>query len=98
MSHKISQAAWIAIVIGPVILLCLIRHLKYLAPFSALANILYIIGLGITFQFLFRDLKPSTSLPAISSGETLPLFFGAVMFSFAVIGLVRLETDKTLTI
>jgi len=73
-----SVAAYMAMVLPAILLLCSIRHLKYLAPFSLLANLLYVVGLIITFQFLVVNMVPTASLPAFNSWASLPLFFGTV--------------------
>ena len=43
----------------PMLLLCSIRNLKYLSPISMLANILQMLGLGLTFFYLLQEL-PAT--------------------------------------
>lgn len=79
------------LIMGPILIFMnWLRNLKYLAPFSMLANMLIAVGLGITFYYIFRDL-PSISesgLPQFSSWAQLPLFFGTAIFALEGIGVV----------
>ena len=80
---------YIAILVLPVILICSIRNLKYLSPFSILANILEFVGLGIIFYFIFSEPLPSTdSVPSFASPRKFPLFFGTAIFAFEGISVV----------
>ncbi|XP_067003584.2 proton-coupled amino acid transporter-like protein pathetic [Anabrus simplex] len=81
---------YMAILAPLLVLLNLVRNLKYLAPFSMLANGLIATGLGITFYYIFRDLPSITNsgLPNFSSWSQLPLFFGTVIFALEGIGVV----------
>lgn len=87
-NNGISQRAWMALYLVPVLALSSIRSLKGLSPFSALANVLYLLGFVVTFQYLFHDLSAASSLPEFKSFSTLPLFFGTTMFSFEGVCLV----------
>ena len=51
--------AVMAATLVPMLLLCSIRNLKYLSPISMLANILQMLGLGLTFFYLLQEL-PAT--------------------------------------
>jgi len=61
-----------------------IRHLKMLAPFSMLANLLTGLGLVLTLLYCFSDLPAVSDRPAIASYATLPLYFGIAIFTFEV--------------
>ncbi|RZF47994.1 hypothetical protein LSTR_LSTR002060 [Laodelphax striatellus] len=77
------------IMILPFLLLVnLVRNLKYLAPFSMVANIFIGCGMGITFYYIFDDLPPVSSQPQFSSWHQLPLFFGTAIFALEGIGVV----------
>ncbi|KAK5973107.1 Proton-coupled amino acid transporter 4 [Trichostrongylus colubriformis] len=84
----ISQAGWIALLAIPIMALCTIRELKALAPLAALANVVYLIAVCIVLQQLFLYDRPTSSLPAVASWTTLPLFFGTVMFAFEGVAVV----------
>ncbi|KAL1117154.1 hypothetical protein AAG570_004481, partial [Ranatra chinensis] len=66
----------------------LIRNLKFLAPFSMIANVLIGTGMGITFYYILQDLPPVSSRPAFSTFEQLPLFFGTAIFALEGVGVV----------
>jgi len=61
-----------------------IRHLKKLAPFSMLANVLTVVGLAVTLFYCFTDLPSVYDRPAVASFTTLPLYFGIAIFTFEV--------------
>merc|ERR1712018_570030 len=52
------------------LLLCSIRNLKYLSPISMLANILQMLGLGLTLFYLRQDL-PATWEKHMQSGLSI---------------------------
>lgn len=66
----------------------LIRNLKYLAPFSMLANIFIGTGMAITYYYLIQDLPPVESAPQIVEIKQLPMFFGTAIFALEGIGVV----------
>ncbi|XP_015121467.1 proton-coupled amino acid transporter-like protein pathetic isoform X1 [Diachasma alloeum] len=79
---------YMAMLLPPLLLLCLVRNLKWLAPFSMLANALIATGMGITFYYIFRDTSQFKSVDAFSSFSQLPLFFGTAIFALEGIGVV----------
>ena len=66
----------------------LVRNLKYLAPFSMVANGLIAAGLGITFYYIFSDLPPIEGVTKIATLAEMPLFFGIAIFALEGIGVV----------
>lgn len=66
----------------------LIRNLKYLVPFSALANIFIIVSFVITLYYIFKDSLDIGDLDHIAKVEQLPLFFATVIFAMEGIGVV----------
>uniref|UniRef100_A0A1B6DHN1 Amino acid transporter transmembrane domain-containing protein n=1 Tax=Clastoptera arizonana TaxID=38151 RepID=A0A1B6DHN1_9HEMI len=79
---------YILILALPLIPLGIIRPLKYLVPFSALATAFIMFGLGVTLYYTFTDLPPVNSRPMFSSVAQLPLFFSTVIFAMEGIGTV----------
>jgi proton-coupled amino acid transporter len=67
----------------------LLRQLKYLAPFSLIANILTFFGLIVILQYCFRNLHDVSSLPAFNNFKGLALYFGTAIYAFEGIGVVR---------
>ena len=74
--------------IPAVVLLSQIRNLKYLVPFSILANVCMMVGLALTLYFIFIDIKPISSVKNFSSVKQLPVFFATVIFAIEGIGVV----------
>jgi len=72
------------------IIFSLVRNLKYLAPFSMVANVLIATGMGITFYYIFYDLPSISDVPNFSSWSQLPLFFGTAIFALEGIGVVSI--------
>lgn len=66
---------YIAIVIVPMLFLGQIRQLKYLVPFSALANLFIVITFSITLYYLFHGKMEFSERPLFSSMRQLPQFF-----------------------
>lgn len=72
----------------PLILLGWVPNLKYLAPFSTVANVFMGVGLLITFYYITQDLPPITDRPMHISFMALPQTFGIVIFAMEAIGVV----------
>ncbi|KAL3274753.1 hypothetical protein HHI36_019540 [Cryptolaemus montrouzieri] len=81
---RIYMAALLPILIA----VNLIRNLKYLSPFSMLANILIGTGMGITFYYISQDLPSVQSVPQFVEIHELPMFFGTAIFALEGIGVV----------
>ncbi|XP_046676952.1 proton-coupled amino acid transporter-like protein pathetic isoform X1 [Homalodisca vitripennis] len=77
-----------AIILIPMVSTAMVRNLKFLVPFSVLANILTGAGVCLTMYISMHDLPPITSRNAVGSISTIPLFFGTVIYCFEGIGLV----------
>lgn len=83
-----NEQAYIAIVSAFLIPYVMVKSLKALAPFSAFANLLNLVGIIIIFINLFTGLNDIRKRPASADLSTLPLFFGQAIFAFEGIGLV----------
>ncbi|XKL65900.1 hypothetical protein PGB90_009320 [Kerria lacca] len=66
----------------------IIRFLKYLVPFSAVANICLMVALGMIFLQLFKDLPPLNSRPALQMPNQWPLFIATCFTSMEGIGTI----------
>ncbi|XP_050432497.1 proton-coupled amino acid transporter-like protein CG1139 isoform X1 [Adelges cooleyi] len=75
-------------IIIPLILICWIRNLKLLSPFSSVANCLSMLSFGLIFYFIFRDLPSLSSRAPVGTIKSIPLFFGTVLFAMEAIGMV----------
>jgi len=76
------------IILVPIVLICLIRNLKFLVPASIIANICEIVSLAIIFYYICQDLPRTNSRKQWASIAQLPLYFGTAIFAFEGIGLV----------
>ncbi|KAL7307075.1 hypothetical protein TKK_0000813 [Trichogramma kaykai] len=72
----------------PMILLSWLPDLKYLAPVSMVANVFMGTGLGITFYYLIRDIKPISSVDLVGPLSEFPNFFSITIFAMEAIGVV----------
>lgn len=73
----------------PLILINWVRDLKYLAPFSAIANVVTIVSFGIILYYLFRKTPTFEGKEPVGKLGQFPLFFGTVLFALEAIGVVR---------
>jgi len=74
----------------------LVRNLKYLVPFSALANIFILVSFIITLYYIFRDnldVGRKGLEQYVANVEQLPLFFATVIFAMEGIGVVSTFSD-----
>ncbi|KAG8292115.1 hypothetical protein J6590_046935 [Homalodisca vitripennis] len=66
----------------------IVRHMKFLVPFSAIANIFLLVGCTLTLYLCFFDLPPLSSRPMIVDVARWPLFFSTALFGMEGIGTV----------
>lgn len=85
---KLDLRIFISVLLIPLILLSWVPNLKYLAPFSAVANVFMGIGLLITFYYLTQDMPAVSDRPLHTSLLKIPPFFGIVIFAMEAIGVV----------
>lgn len=78
-----------AVLLLPILLSCLVRNLKYLAPLSAVANLFMLVGIVITLYYASQDLPPVSERNYVADISRIPLFFGTALFAFEGIGLVN---------
>lgn len=93
---NISVHWYLIILVIPLILMNLIKNLKYLTPISLLAAILTCSGLTITFFYMLQGLPHTSSIRAFSSWSQLPLYFGTAIYAFEGIGVVCFEARRFL--
>lgn len=93
---------WYLLMLLPLLLpINMIRNLKYLAPFSAVANLLMTAGIFISIYYTFvseqtNDFEPPpiNERPTMAELQKLPLFFGTVIFALEGIGVVSNRIDQ----
>lgn len=79
---------YMCILLLPLILINWVRNLKYLAPFSSIANAVTLVSFGIIAYYLFSDIKSLEDRAAVANFKGMPLFFGTVLFAMEAIGVV----------
>lgn len=85
---KLDTRVYLILMLIPMILLNLVKNLKFLTPVSFVASLLTVSGLVIVFYFLLQDLPRTDTIPAFSSWAQLPLYFGTAIYAFEGIGVV----------
>lgn len=87
-AYDMDLRIYMALQMPFLIMLNLIRNLKYLSPFSMVANVLIGVGLAISYYYICIDLPPIESRPVFASWSQLPVFFGTAIFALEGIGVV----------
>lgn len=72
--YKLSLETYCALTLVPLVLICQIRNLKWLVPFSAIANVFLIICFVITMYYLFSDMPSPSERVMVASVTQWPLF------------------------
>ncbi|KAJ9582247.1 hypothetical protein L9F63_003376, partial [Diploptera punctata] len=78
----------IAIVLVFLIPLGLVRNLKFLVPFSAMADVFIVISFIITLYYIFRDPLYTTGKEMVAEVTGMPIFFATCIFAMEGIGVV----------
>ncbi|XP_031641031.1 proton-coupled amino acid transporter-like protein CG1139 [Contarinia nasturtii] len=84
----IDVRLFMVIILLPLILINWVRNLKYLAPFSSVANVITILSFGIIGYYMFHDPISVEGKHAVGSLSNFPLFFGTVLFALEAIGVI----------
>ncbi|XP_052860751.1 proton-coupled amino acid transporter-like protein CG1139 [Anopheles cruzii] len=78
----------------PLIFVTQVRDLRYLVPFSALANTMILVTFGITLYYIVRDPVDLTDRHLLPELTALPSFFGTVVYAVEGIGVVLPVENK----
>ncbi|XP_013187317.1 proton-coupled amino acid transporter-like protein pathetic [Amyelois transitella] len=85
---NLSVHTYLALLFIPILLLAMVKNLKYLTPVSLIASIMTAWGLVITFYYILQDLPNTKTIKKFSSFHQLPLYFGTAIYAFEGIGVV----------
>ncbi|XP_022129533.2 proton-coupled amino acid transporter-like protein CG1139 [Pieris rapae] len=85
---ELSLSVHMIFVIFPILLSCMVRNLKYLTPFSTIANMLMAVGVGVVLYEAAQNLPSVESRTYLADWQQLPLYFGTAIYAFEGIGLV----------
>ncbi|XP_055311580.1 proton-coupled amino acid transporter-like protein CG1139 isoform X2 [Sitodiplosis mosellana] len=72
----------------PIIFINWVRNLKYLAPFSTLANSVTVISFAVIFYFIFREPIVLEGRRPVGPLSEIPFFIGTVLFSLESVGVI----------
>ena len=87
--NSFSIEILMCILLVPMILFCLIKDLKILAPFSTLANTFMIVGvIVILFELVTGEQKPFSELKMISPFQNISVFYSSAIYAFEGISLI----------
>ncbi|XP_063236029.1 proton-coupled amino acid transporter-like protein pathetic [Bacillus rossius redtenbacheri] len=87
--HELNIRLYILMVMPFLYGLGLIRNLKYLVPFSAMANIFIFVGFCITLYYMFTGEQATSQVRLITHDiTTIPAFLSTVIFAMEGIGVV----------
>lgn len=75
---EISVAAYCSIFCLPLLVFTQIKNLKYLAPFSALANVLLVATFAICLYYIFQEFPDVSSRKPSIDITKLPLYIGDI--------------------
>ncbi|XP_050082423.1 proton-coupled amino acid transporter-like protein CG1139 isoform X1 [Anopheles aquasalis] len=79
---------YLLLLLIPMVLLNLVRNLKYLTPVSLIAAVLTLAGLTCTFYYMLQDLPNTHTVKPYATWAQLPLYFGTAIYAFEGIGMV----------
>ncbi|KAK2838613.1 hypothetical protein Q7C36_013427 [Tachysurus vachellii] len=71
-----------------IIALVFTRNLKFLAPFSFMANVVMCTSLVIIYYYCLTHIPHPVNLPLVGKAVDYPLFFGTAIFAFEGIGVI----------
>ncbi|XP_076303092.1 proton-coupled amino acid transporter-like protein acs, partial [Lasioglossum baleicum] len=83
---SISTRMFILTLIPAVLLLGQVRNLKYMVPFSIMANLCMIVGFAITLYYIFNGIEVAPDVKLIAPVKQWPTFLATVLFAIEGIG------------
>ncbi|XP_012267261.2 proton-coupled amino acid transporter-like protein CG1139 [Athalia rosae] len=84
----IDLRLYMLILLVPLIVINWVRNLKFLVPFSTIANIVTFVSFGILLYYIFREPLDFSGREPVGMLSNFPLFFGTVLFALEAIGVI----------
>ncbi|XP_065217636.1 proton-coupled amino acid transporter-like protein CG1139 isoform X2 [Planococcus citri] len=72
----------------PSVIICWVRNLKLLVPFSTIGNVATIVSFALIFRYVFDEVPTFAYREPVGTMRGIPLFFGTVLFAMEAIGVV----------
>nr|CAD7200240.1 unnamed protein product [Timema douglasi] len=79
--EEIDERLYMLMALPVIILINCVRDLKFLVPFSVVANTLAIVSLGIVLYYVFVDLDTLDRIEPVGELANMPLFFATAVFA-----------------
>ncbi|XP_050465995.1 proton-coupled amino acid transporter-like protein CG1139 isoform X2 [Cataglyphis hispanica] len=86
--QPLAISTHMCILLVPLILINYIRNLKLLAPFSTLANLITLVGLGMVLSYMFDDLASISEREMFGTIRNFSLYFGTTLFALEAVGVI----------
>ncbi|XP_044255726.1 proton-coupled amino acid transporter-like protein CG1139 [Tribolium madens] len=86
--EKLDVKIWMLVILLPLILINYIRNLKFLAPFSTVANFVTVVSFGIILYYLIKADMTFEGRNLAGNLADFPLYFGTVLFALEAIGVI----------
>lgn len=86
--YEMDVRVYMCILLIPFMLINSVKNLKFLAPFSTLANVVTVISFSLIGYYLLTDIPSLSERAIVAPYKKMPLFFGTVLFAMEAIGVV----------
>ncbi|XP_031764208.1 proton-coupled amino acid transporter-like protein pathetic [Galleria mellonella] len=83
-----SLRVYLAAIIVPIILICLVTHLKWLAPVSAAANVVILFAIGMAVHYALHFNPSFSNLVPVTTVWSFFEFIGMSVFTMSCAGIV----------
>ncbi|XP_030745997.1 proton-coupled amino acid transporter-like protein CG1139 isoform X3 [Sitophilus oryzae] len=86
--YAIDERLIMLMTLLPLIMICFVKNLKFLAPLTIVANVITAISFAIIYYYIFNEPISLEDRNAIGEVKNYPLFFGTVLFALESIGMI----------
>lgn len=88
LERETSVKIYMTAILLPLILINWVRNLKFLTPFSTIANALTVASFAVILYYIFSVTPSVENRHAFGRLAEFPLFFGTVLFALEAIGVM----------